>query len=650
MKQQQLNFTSNKAKMQQQLNIVLYVTFAIIIYISKSLAFKDVVDPRLPGKCSETSPCEDSSTTTNSTPINNSKPAKDFSMFLYAVNNNINASYPVIEYFEDDATIESMNEHLPLFLQMEPSHTYANHYVMVKYYKPHCRACKYAKDIYIKTASYMKSMFMEDERPRVSTSSSNQNNINLFQSYAISCQAYAHLCATSIHMYPTIRMYDMNTGNVIELDYRRMHPYSIMERLGFDDTTIHTNIYQLSKHIHRQNKEQSSRGSKLKIELLADNDPMKQVVDEIDYIYNHMKQTDLEQDLHATVDTMLRHYTYVPQNVNTTTKRSLRDPPLKTQSAQTLRIFLELLLRIISPVKNSHLQRFHSMIKELSTSFIYISKHAGYLPVILDEFRIQPRYVSKRKNDHNWNQYSKDCAPHQPNIVITSNDDDSPNVNNHNTAVPEGNKDKSVESSTAPYECGIWKLLFHMMVGGGLTNYNVVATSDTDKIPEIDMITMVRDYATHIGFGIWSEHEIQILYNTTYNNETDMKSSPNEYSEEMRLALWMGTIRNEIQRYRMIQEKEGILHERVTAMDLLAAQWPSRHDCPNCWNNEPRRKSYTESDNEYMYDREPQWNDQAVYKYIQLEYGTAPDNIDDLVQLYMDVHPEEFDSYHHDEL
>ena len=631
--------------MQQQRHIVLLITFTII-YITRSLAFNDVVDPSFPRKCSETSSCVDSSITTNATSIN-SKTSKDYSLFLYAISNDINASYPVLEYFEDNAATESIDQQLPIFLQMEPSHTYKNHYIMVKYYKPYCKACKYAKDVYIKASSYMKLMFMEEERVPVSKSSSNHGSNNLFESYAISCQAYAHLCATNIHMYPTIRMYDMNTGNVIEIDYRRMHPYSIMERLGFDDTTIHTNIYQLSQHIHQQTYEQSNRSSKFKVEQVDDNDHMKQVADEIDYIYNHMKQTDLEQDLHATVDTMLRHYTYVPENVNMTTKRSLRDPPLKTQSAQTLRIFLELLLRIISPIKNSHLERFHNMIKELSTSFIYISKHAGYLPVILDEFRVQPRYVSKRKNGNNWNQYSKDCAPHQRNKIITSNDDDSPSTNEQKTATSEENKDEAIESSTAPYECGIWKLLFHMIVGGGLTNYNVVATSDSDKIPEIDMVTMVRDYATHIGFGIWDENEIQILYNTTYYNVTDMGTSQDEESSEMRLALWLGTIRNEIRRYRIKHENEEILRERVTAADLFAAQWPSRDDCPHCWYNEPRRHRY---DKYYKCGREPLWNDQVVYKYIQLEYGTAPDNIDDLVQLYIDVHPEEFDSYHHDEL
>jgi hypothetical protein len=438
----------------------------------------------------------------------------------------------------------------------------------------------------------------------------------------------------------------MNTGNTIELDYRRMHPYSIMERLGFDDTTIHSNIYQLSKHIERQHKhehehrQQPDKKNKLKFEQLADSDPMKQVVEEIEYTYSHIKQSDLEQDLHVTVDTMLRRYTYVPKNVNMTTKRSLRDPPLKTESAQTLRIFLELLLRVISPVRNSHLQRFHSMIKELSSSFMYISRHAGYLPVILDEFRVQPKFVSKRKNDKRWSQYSKDCAPNQPMIVITANDDDALNIGNDS-----GNdSDETTESSIAPYQCGLWKLLFHMIVGGGFTNYNRVATSDNDKIPEIDMVTMVRDYATHIGFGIWSDNEIQILYNTTFYNETEMNSSQKKKeSSEMRLALWLGTVRNEIQRHRMMQDKD-------TSADVLLAQFPSVNDCPSCWNLESKRSSYLHSYHTHRYDRPLLWNDPVVYKYIRLEYGTAPDNIDELVQLYMDVHPEEFVRDKHDEL
>ena len=627
---------------QPLLYFVLFLSYTAIYAATADLY--DGVDK----KCSRASKCETVPTTTNSTSIH-SRTTKDDGLFLYASNNDINASYPVIEYFDDEATIDSSSgQHLPSFLRSEPSDAYNNHYIMVVYYKPYCNACKYAKETYIKAALYLQFMFMNDESPAESRSTFSSNKIsnNLFQAYAISCQAYAHLCATNIHMYPTIRMYDMKTGNVIDLDYRRMHPYSIMERLGFDDTIIHTNIYQLSKQIRlRQEQQQITKNKKFKYEQLTDNDPLKQVVEEIDYIYNHMKQTDLEQDLHVTVDTMLRQHTYVPKNVNTTTKRSLRDPPLKTESAHTLRIFLELLLRVISPVKNSHLQRFHSMIKELATSFMYISKHAGYLPVILDEFRVQPIYVSKRKNGSILSEYSKDCAPHQPVVVITPNDDDTPNLNDQNQGFAQKNDD-SIESSTAPYQCGLWKLLFHMIVGGGMTNYNTVATSHNDNIPEIDMVTMIRDYATHIGFGIWSDHEIQILYNTSYYNETDIEQV-NQYNEtsEMRLALWLGTVRNEILRHRMMNEKD-----ESTVTDTLATFWPSLDECPKCWNFEPRRNSYTQSNNKCQYHRPPLWNDRVVYKYIQLEYGTAPDTLDELVQLYMEVHPEEFDNDQHDEL
>jgi hypothetical protein len=625
---------------QPPIYIFLYLAFTAIC-LTTAVAFYDVVDHR----CSESAPCETVPTSSNST-SSNSKIVKDLSMFLYASTNDMNSSYPVVEYFEDETMMESSSERqLPSFLRQEPLQTYTNHFIMVKYYKPYCKACKYAKETYIKSALYMQFMFMKDERPPDSqnTINSKQNSKSLFRAYAISCQAYPHLCTTDIHMYPSIRMYDMNTGNTIELDYRRMHPYSIMERMGFDDTIIHTNIYQLSKHIGQQ-QQQTGKVKKFNLEQLAYNDKMKQVIEEIDYTYNHMKQSDLEQDLHVTVDTMLRQYTYVPNNVNTTTKRSLRDPPLKTASAQTLRIFLELLLRVISPIKNSHLQRFHSMIKELSTSFMYISKHAGYLPVILDEFRIQPRYASKRKNDNSWSHYSKDCAPYQPMIIITPNDDDSPNSNDHNHDSAKSN-DESLESSSAPYQCGLWKLLFHMIVGGGFTNYNAVATSDIDKIPDVDMVTMVRDYATNIGFGIWSDHEIQILYNTTYCNETGIGSNQDSESSEMRLALWLGTVRNEIQRHRTMQENG-------TEEDLFYAQFPSINDCPKCWNFEPRRStgSYTRSYNKCQYDRPALWNDLVVYKYIQLEYGTAPDNIEDLVRLYVDVHPEEFGNNQHDEL
>jgi hypothetical protein len=615
--------------------IFVYAIAIIILITAKTVAYYD--DANTATRCSENTSCDDNVSISGPTPTGTSvntstiiSPSNDDITFFYAIGDDYHASYPVVEYYEDSTTTttEPSTIQLPSFLQhQEIDSTTTRHYIMVEYYKPYCEACTYIKDTFIKAASYMSLMLTD--------------NNYVFQAYAINCQAYSHLC-TSIHMYPTIRVYDMNNGNTIDLDYRRLHPYSIMERLGFDDTMIHTNIHKLAKQLTISVNDDVER--KFSFDDLDDDDEMKQFALELDYTYNHMKQTDLEQDLHITVDTMLRQYTYVPNNLNMTTKRSLRDPPLKLESAQILRVFLELLLRIISPIKNTHLQRFHSMIKELSSSFIYISNHAGYLPVILDEFRYQPISITK-SNRKGRSPYSNDCAPRPQNIILTPNDDDSHNTNNK---AHDGDISDSEESIQAPYLCGLWKLLFHMIVGGGLTNYNIVATSEMDKIPDIDMVTMVRDYASQVGFGILSDYEIQILYNTSfYGNETSVQDEDMIESSEMRLALWMGTIRNEIQQYRIRREKE-VLKQRIMGNDLLSVQWPSRHDCPHCYTDVPRKRRNDYNLHEYNYDRPVFWNDKIVFKYIQLEYGTPPDTIDELVQLYWDVHPEDFDDSSHE--
>jgi hypothetical protein len=621
--------------------VIVFIVTTAPLSTQISLAFQDET---FHGGCSSESNCDatrnvhpilqSNLTGSNSDKITPFVAAIDRNVeFLYAVDNDFNASFPVVEYWEEDFTIDASThstaqtaspERLPSFLNLTSRTTadrraYTNYYVLVEYYKPYCDACKIVKEVYLKLASYLRLVFLEncgDHSPLD----------NSFQAYAINCVRYAHLCS-SVQSYPTIRIYNLNDGTTIDLNYNNLHPYTIFEKLGMDDITIHTYIQKTAT----QMKEQSNTATTTKsVSVDMSNDASwKELAQQLDYIYHQMKQDDLEQDLHVTLDTMLRQYVFLPQNVNMTTNRSARDPPLKLETAQSLRLLIELLVRVVSPI-NSHLEQFHRMVKELSNSFIYIANHAGYLPVVLDEFRRTPVYNSNSKSGGR-SRYSLDCAPRK--AIITSNDDESSNDAIDNDAA-------LLQEQSSSYLCGLWKLLFHMIVGGGFTSYNIVALSDNDIIPSFEWIWIVQEYATRVGFGIWSDQEIEVLHNTTFRNETaeNVKESP-----EMQVALWLGVVRNEIQMYRMIHEKENQFPgQRVMGIDLLSVQWPPRQDCPHCWTHIQRKEPPGWKRNPNQYDRPELWNDDIVYKYIQLEYGTPPDSMEELMQLYMDVYPEEF--------
>jgi thiol-disulfide isomerase/thioredoxin len=536
--------------------------------------------------------------------------------YFYAIDDDCNASFPVMEYcvpeVQSDVTL-SDPEQLRAFLQISQTNQvdrYRHFIILVIYYKPYCEACKTIKEVFIKLALFLRVVFLEN------TLEDDVMN-NSFESFAINCVRYSHLCST-IQSYPSIRVYNMNDGSTVDISHKYLHPYSILHKLGFDEVTTHSVIHKMARRTKLQ-----SDATTIKSLNYANGDYLNELKQQLDYIYNEKKQVDLGQDLHASVDTMFRHYIYIPKNVNMTTSRNIRDPPLKLSSAHALGVLLELVIRIISPV-NPHLERLHNMMKELAANFIYVTNHAGYLPVILDEFRISVPTASNSRRSRK-SRYSQECSPRKR--IMTPNDDEL------------SNNESNIFEEEYSYRCGLWKFLFYMIVSGGLTEYNAVALRNEDFISAYNWISILQDYARDVGFGIWTDQDLHILENTRLRNET---GDGVEESPEMQLALWLGTVRNEMQVHEMIQNRKVLFpRDSVEEADVLSMQWPLRQACSSCWTNVPRSEKPLRQEKNYLFDRPVLWNDGAVYKYIKLEYGIPPDSLDELLRLYLDVYPDD---------
>lgn len=533
--------------------------------------------------------------------------------YLYAADNNPNASYPVQEYWEslpsspNSATITTTTTADDGETIDGPSRTFfwnrqAHH--MVEYYQPQCEACRELRESYLALAATIQTVL---------------GGPGHFQAHAVSCYHYPHLCHGITH-YPTIRLYPPDdaddAGTVVDVHHQHLHPYTVLQKLGVAYTPPAARIYYgpAASAGHDDDDDMDDvdvahRGAKLLVEYDA-------------------KRVDLEQDVHLAVELMLRHFLFRPANVNTTiattttattgaAQKKARDPPLTAAAADALRHWLALLSHGVPPST-----RLHRTVQELVSSFQYVTKHGGYLPVILDEFMTDE------------GGYSRDCA--------------------------------FTYDFGSGFLCGLWKLLFVLILG--VEDYNAVAVRDAEKITAERFVTIVLEYAATVGIG-FSDPELNLVLTTSFTLDDDdgdeTVSSGKDGSasgvgraepQAMRLALWVGAVRNRVQLERLRQQKQLFKH-RVMGADVLESQWPPRGLCPACWKTDPppRQVQTTATSTATTTNttttiparggggmRPALWNDEIVYNYVQLEYGRqSASSKERMVRLYKKVHPEE---------
>lgn len=480
--------------------------------------------------------------------------------YLYALNGDPNASFPVQEYMTGGSASSITVDGI-----WNGSTTDDGDYHMVEFYQPYCEACKVMQQTYRNLVTTVQQHMDRSLTEPTTTRSKGSSSSKTFQAHAISCAAHPQLCL-DIENYPTFRVYKPD-GSVHDIHIHHLHPYTLLEKLNI--TYSRRSISPLD-------------ADELGGVVAGDDDSFAQ---ELFATYN-AKRVDLDQDSHIGFEVMLRNNVFQARNLNQTTENT-RDPPLKATSTIALRLWLELLIRTATPYT-----RLHRTVKELLESFVYVANHGGYLPMILDEFTTES------------GGYSNDCG-------VTTD-------------------------FGSAYFCSLWKLLFSMVQG--LTDYNAVAPSPEEEIPVEQFVSIVQEFAMEVGMSLTPE-ELGFFMESVPQPDT-----PDE-SPAMQLALWISSLRNKVQYSRMRHQK-ALLRQREMGSDVLQAQWPNRELCPACWNAIPRKNRVNNI-------RPVLWNDQIVFKYIQLENYfngslSATATPTSLLRLYKKVHPEKFDPIQHD--
>lgn len=236
--------------------------------------------------------------------------------------------------------------------------------------------------------------------------------------------------------------------------------------------------------------------------------------------------------------------------------RALRDvyrssqKPLAKEQREVLKKFLNLLQRTVPRSWN-----VFSIIQLLLKQFQYIVKKPVYLTKILDSNLPQnPEYSHVCQQEHSGAQ------------------------------------------------CGTWELLHTISVN--MVEYNSEQEKAADRLPTLGVAKVFRDYVQTFGLLDDShddeEEDLGEMFVREFHAcETASGDCHSQYFQLLHKNADDSDVLDWIQLPLFLSEMHNRLHISINKQ----RPWPSRHDCPSCWNMETGT-----------------WNEQTVYRYLQLEY------------------------------
>lgn len=183
------------------------------------------------------------------------------------------------------------------------------------------------------------------------------------------------------------------------------------------------------------------------------------------------------------------------------------------------------------------------------------------------------------------------------------------------------------KSSTA--QCGTWELLH--VVSVNVVEYNSEQSSHKERLPTLEVAKILRDYVREFGLleggggdrdgsdsgddddaGEQFVREVTQCQRVAAGNDeqpcqsryfslltTVESTADSDVLDWIQLPIYISELHNRV-RNNTAQQQSGRGNMKHNAHHFA---WPPRRDCPSCWNVETG-----------------QWNEQTVYRYLQLEY------------------------------
>jgi hypothetical protein len=281
---------------------------------------------------------------------------------------------------------------------------------------------------------------------------------------------------------------------------------------------------------------------------------------------NHRMRTvdDLKADIHLSFDTLLRNHTFLDHDEHG------KVLPLSNEKRTALKNYFLLIQKTVPPS-----WQIHEIVKQLINSFMYICKNKAYLLAILDT--------------------------HQPNHT------------DYSFACQMG------KTHVSGLTCGTWELIHTITVGvvehNKMTLYMVEGSThphnsndDNYRHETISLegtLSVLRDYVHYFGLGddaLERQHLVQQLDICQEQKCLQVNKISAMVSEWIKLPLYVSKTHTDITI--KMQHDQAKKDGKVipSFQQHMSAMWPPKHYCPKCWDDHGK------------------WNNDVVYKYMQLEY------------------------------
>lgn len=154
------------------------------------------------------------------------------------------------------------------------------------------------------------------------------------------------------------------------------------------------------------------------------------------------------------------------------------------------------------------------------------------------------------------------------------------------------------------YTCGLWQL-FHIMTVGVVEWNLMVGSDDTDEmmVSINDSAVRLRNFIEHFfGCEVCRINFLSAFDSCAHQRCTRLVHRAMSLEEWIQLPVWLFETHNSVN-IRLLREKnerEGL--PPPTHDEEIAKTWPSRRDCPACW------------------ERGGGYSDMTLYKFLRMEY------------------------------
>mmetsp|Transcript_29125 Transcript_29125/g.44454 ORF Transcript_29125/g.44454 Transcript_29125/m.44454 type:complete len:575 (+) Transcript_29125:145-1869(+) len=370
--------------------------------------------------------------------------------------------------------------------------------------------------------------------------------------HAVSCTAHKKVCKKEkINRYPTIRLYPAESANYTEVKFFEIHCFTALRAFGLeldyeeDDSKSNKETTTIqNNHVAIMKTNKNNLRKQGRRISQQESSRTNGVISK--YRRDGRTKSQISNDAFLSFDFAMRQSVYTEEG------------PLKNSTKLVFVEWIGLLKQALPPF-----WKIHNALDSIASNIENVITDEDALIEIMD----------------------RDGPSHQLNWNGCTNDD------------------------SHGYTCGLWEL-FHILTVS-VVEWNVAAVTPRSVIPVEQVANLLSSYISEFfACEVCRRHFLSNFDACSQDRCHRLGNSDWSEKEWKQLPLWLWEEHNDVN-IRLKREKkereQGGGNVRLTSEETWDAKWPSRYDCPSCWNSDGT------------------WDDEIIYKYLRLKYWPMDD-------------------------